>query len=301
MDEDWKNAIKGAWRTQVQFSEAALQAKAQIQRWRGPLILLSLLGALAAVVSQQFQAWFKATSNTGPLVVGLIGTLSLAFAAYLTKEILSPKLETTWTRCRSIAEALKAECFRFALGAPPFTADPDGIKKFNDRVDELTKGTDLDLPLSRDVADSDTKPQRKIDRAHYVKFRTEQQRDWFEANGQKLAKQDSAWRWVSIGLALISIAISLLGSALTNQSITALVPIVTTALASLTSYVVAMRFRSTASLYTATAFQLNQLLRRTSDPAFVDKCEAILLASNQSWMAEWSKQTDGGSRPRSAP
>lgn len=297
MDEDWKNAISGGWKTQVQFSKAAEQAKAQIHRWRGPLILLSMLGACAAVVSHEFQAWFGSKPESGPLVVGLIGTLCLAFAAYLTKEVLSPKLELTWTRYRSIAEALKAECFRFALGVAPFTPDLDGIKKFNARVDELTKDTDFDLPIAVDVPDSDAKPQRKIDLAHYVKFRAEQQRDWLQVNGKKLNDQDVTWRWVSISLALISIAISALGSTLKLPGIIALVPIVTTAIASMTSYVVAMRFRATALLYNATAFQLNRLLANPRDASFPDKCESILLASNQSWMAEWSKQADGGSQP----
>ncbi len=300
MDEDWKNAIAGGWKAQAQFSKAADEAKAKIQRWRGPLIILSMLGAFAAVVSHDFSTWFQSKSDLGPVMIGLTGTLFLAFAAYLTKEILSPKLELSWTRCRSIAEALKSDCYRFALGLAPFTADAAGIQKFNDRVDELTKGTDFNLLPAVEVKDVDATPQRKIELAHYIKFRTEDQRDFFQKTAKKLNDQDSKWRGRSMGLALLSIAVSALGSTLKLPAVTAFVPIVTTAIASLTSYVFAMRLHATASLYNAAAFQLDRLLARSRDGSFPDKCEAILLATNQAWMAEWSKQTDDVSRPQPA-
>src|SRR5262249_17439915 len=138
--------------------------------------------------------------------------------------------------------------------------------------------------------ESDVKPQRKIDLAHYIKFRAEEQRDWYRARGARFGKLDARWRAVSVTLAVISIVISIVGSTLKAPAITAIVPIVTTAMAALTSYVIAMRLHSTALIYNVTAFQLGRLLSRPRDASFAVNCEAILLAANTAWMAEWSKK-----------
>jgi hypothetical protein len=289
---EWTRAIKVAWDTQKQFSLAASRARASLERWRRPLIALSLLGGIACVLSRELVTWFGSSLEPRwlPVVTGLAGSSFLAFAAYLTKELLSPRVEQEWTRARAISEAVKSHCFQFAVAAAPYEDRAAAVAVFNDKIDELTKGvTGVDLELAEAV-DDDSHPHAPIDLDQYLRVRVIGQRDWFQKNAHLAHGLDQRWRRGSMALALLSIALSIVGSTFKDQRLNAWVPVLTTAVAAVASFSFASRFRELATLYSATAFQISRLLARGKEPKLVQHCETVLAAANDAWMAEWSKE-----------
>jgi uncharacterized membrane protein YfcA len=298
VDEDEKaRALKSAWEVQTRFSATAEFYKMGIERWRGPLIVLSLLGAALGTFSHELQVWFAGKVEPGwlPSAVGVASVICLSFAAYLTKELLDPEAEKKWIRARAISEAIKALALRCAAGAPPFDA-AKAADRLDEEVRKVTSGiVDLELQHAK-AGTSSGRPEHTITPDEYRKIRAELQRAWFEANAKKNRSRHKKWWGFSIGLALLSIVLSAVGSMVGRQILNAWVPVVTTAMAVVGSFVLANRFAQLAALYGATEFQLAQLINRpraknkVEEHKFVEDCEALLSWSNQTWMAEWSKR-----------
>jgi hypothetical protein len=287
----WTKALNAAWNAQAAFSKAADRAKKSYDRVRGPLVALSLAGGAICVVSHEVVSWYgKVSPSWLPAATGFVGSALLAVSAYLTTALLDPSNVQEWTRARAIAEAIKAQCFLFAVGMPPYQDRTAGVASLNDKINELSSDT-IGIKVDPVSTDEDAAhPRQPIDIDTYVKTRTIGQRDWLHKNALLLSDADKRWRNVGIGLAVLSIVLGLIGSSFGTLRLNAWVPVVTTATASVTSYAAGGRFQTMAMFYRASAFQLDRLLADGPDLKLVERCEAILSRVNQSWMAEWSKQ-----------
>lgn len=311
----WTAAADALWRDQNRWSRRANELAGKHRSWVGPLALLGLLGVVLSTLTPEILRSLGLTKDDASamrIVVTLIGPVIVAGTAFLSRELIGPKTEQLWVRAREISEALKAEGFIYVTGAPPY-GDPEAAPLALDaKLTQLTEDRAAFAPLPAVDEERVRKSRHPMNEEGYVVARVQSQISWHENDGQRYHKQLEHLRLGSLLLGLTSVVLGVLAGALDIASLNVWVAVVSTAIATLTSYAYASRYEFLASSYFDTAARLEKRLRtrrleKHGGPEafarFVLDCEAILAGQNRSWSQKLLKrpETTDASTPVSEP
>jgi SMODS and SLOG-associating 2TM effector domain 1/Protein of unknown function (DUF4231) len=298
--ESWRKTLADLWEQQSQWSSAADTYKSSLRSWNGPLILVGFIGIVLSTVTpylvpqttkpDDWTAWQFVLAVAGPVLV--------AIAALLAREILGPKSEQKWIKAREVSEALKAEGWIFAAGAPPYSNPDTAPELLATKMTELKSGAEGLGPLPLPKPPRDPRPQTRLTPQQYVEQRVKTQCKFHDDDARKNVRTLARWRAVVVVLMVVSAALGIIAGFGKQASINAWVAVVSTALATVTAYVTASRFEFLAASYAATSERLRNLatkwgakqnLTPTENDRFILDCEAVLAAQNRTWANELSK------------
>jgi len=297
--DPWRATLKGLWGKQAQWSRLATQLKASHRSWNGPLIIVGFIGVVASTLTPYLVGLTAAKPQESSLLafsLTIVGPLLVTSAAVLTREILGPKAERKWIKARMVSEALKAEGFIFAAGAPPYGV-VDAPELLAKKIDEIAVTNDDLGPLPEVDAPAGDRPQDPLDVEPYIAARVDEQRKHHAAGARLNARKLSAWRGRSIVLMVVSAGLGIIAGVTKQAALNTWIAVVSTALATVTAYATASRFESLAATYAATAERLEGLVRQWRAKAkrgpeerdrFILDCEAVLASQNRSWSDELS-------------
>jgi hypothetical protein len=165
----------------------------------GLLALAGLIGALVGVVGSAAVPWLYAAV-----------AVSLFLSLVLTLLLRAMQYETLWFDCRAIAESTKTTCWRFMMGAPPFTlaaedktallqafrtirgARREGAAHLAETIDDKTPEL---TPAMVSVRRLPVEERRDL----YAKERLSDQHSWYVRRAKRHAQ--AAGRWFAVVLA----------------------------------------------------------------------------------------------------
>ncbi|MEU6072867.1 DUF4231 domain-containing protein [Micromonospora sp. NPDC047074] len=290
---DTPAAVTVVWQRQAAWSRAAGQAKRAITRARLTVAALTVGAAVLGTLASQL----------GPARPGVGRAFAIVAAAALLLVPLAARWASrdavhTWTRLRSVSEALKADTYRYLAGVAPFGGtDRDVVLlgRFNaltDDAGDLVGRTLGAVPPARPLpAVSDV--------ATYVTERLQRQVDvYYLPAARRTAKAAQRVRYATTALtvaaALLSATVGVLGD---NLGLTAWIGVAAAVTTALVGYGSAQQYEHQQIEYARTADQLTRLrVTREAgrgwidDDAFVAEAERIISLSNEGWMAKMIEQ-----------
>ncbi len=292
------SALEYAWGEYRVWAATARKQRAEIFSWRFRVLILTVVGAILGTLSHEManlgfdgDSWFSL-----PAIIGFLSGISIALAAFFSKEILSPERERRWVRARSMAEALKAETYLFRTGVPPYDT-PDAATHLVERVDELLKTVgDVQAVTLLTEQKRERLPKETLSVSEYIEERVNDQIDnFYRPRAREYERVVACGRTISIILGALAAVLGVLG---TTEWTAGWVAVITTITASIAAYLYAGRYQYLIVSYQATAKQLEALKTRwivsgrpEEDPAersrFIQECEEAISVENNAWMAKW--------------
>lgn len=263
-------------------------------------LVVAFLGALTGTVAAHdwegiFQGWPLPSKQS----LGIAGTVLIAIAGYIGRQLLTPGRETKWARARVLAEALKREYWLYLMKVHPYDgANPhDALQT---RTAEFLSNRGLErIPISED---SDTDAPSVSDIEGYCQKRALEQANWYEKSAGEHVKTANILKILTLGVGGITVALGVIGSVYTEWLI--FLPVATTATAAIVAWTQANRASAVISLYQETATQLrfqvsnwrdgesgrenlqpDQVRKLETD--LVEQCENIMARESEAWRAEW--------------
>ncbi|MFF2431983.1 DUF4231 domain-containing protein [Streptomyces mirabilis] len=299
MVEPGESVTEYVWNRQSVWSQAANTAKRSIGRARATSLVLGIAAAALATLGAQLMGGHPTPGRTLTFLGGLSAGLVPVAASRLGASSLRD-----WTRLRSVSEALKSEVYVALARADVYRqGDIDGT--LLDRADRVTaQAGDLlhrteglvprqrALPLVRDVGS-------------YVAIRlTGQIRDYYRPRAALMSRRCTAVRRFEVSLAVVASGLGALAGVYGTDSAALWVATVTTVTATVTAHAAAARYAYQELEFSRTAAELESLLARRSagagadreqpadgarsDDAFISRCELVISAQNEAWMAKWA-------------
>jgi hypothetical protein len=299
MAESGRAAPRRVWDQQSVWSQAADAAKRTIERTRTVGLVLAVTAAVLSTAAAQTMAWH---AEVGKVLAFLAA--ALAGLAPLAALRSGPAALRDWTRLRSVSEALKSELYTFLAGAGVYRAseageDPAGVERtlLSRTEDVITDAADLAWLTAAHTPRSRALPP-VFDVDSYVTIRVAGQiRDYYRPRATQMGRRSTVVHRVELLLAATAALLSAAAGAFGTDQAAAWVATVTTVAAAVTAHAAAARYAYQELEFSRTAAELESLLvRRTAachaaldnDDAFVERCELIISAQNEAWMAKWA-------------
>lgn len=301
-DDARLGALDYIWEQYCIWSNTAVRLRASLTFWRRLVLILGIAGALAATLSTrpfiaEAAAGRAAWLGYVPRGFGVLSAILLGLAAFFSQRVLSPKDEEQWVGARAAAEAFKREAFLLVAKAPPY--DVDASTAPAEAISNSLRALERFPPDS--VRGGEAPPACPLTVDDYIKVRLKEQEDWYvrRAGDHRRVLQ----RIRSFTFALGALAVIL--SAISSNATAPWVAVITTLIATLTTYLYAWRYQYTVVSYLATASRLSALRARwrTSRKTEADtaernqlilECEGILSAENKAWMTELNRRDETG-------
>jgi hypothetical protein len=260
---------------------------------------LSVVGAILATVASQLDGG-PARSWTA---IG--GAVALAVATFLTARLGHAAHVTGWVRARAAAEALKREAFKFAAGAAPYDTAGSAEERLNKERSAIEESVD---DLIANLVETDkpgSAPIAKLAPEEYVARRIRSAIDGFyRPRAMRFGRIASRLRATEFALALIATIVTAVVGLMEKHIVSdfpfdlaALTAILTTVGALVLAHIEGARYDFLVTTYRATARRLEDALADVNPlPAvpsqewsnFVERCETIIAAENNSWVAKWT-------------
>lgn len=298
------SSLEYGWGEYRVWAATAREQRSAMFSWRFRVLILSIAGAVFGTLSHQLtDAGFAAAGLFSlSTMFGLLSGVSIALAAFFSKEILSPERERRWVRARSVAEALKSETYLFRTGAPPYDT-PDAAGRLVQRVQELEETVhDLHaVTLSSDQR-RERLPAEFLTVHQYVNERVDDQIDkFYRPRVKQYEAVVTRGRRMSLVLGALAAILGALGA---SGWTAAWVAVLTTITASIAAYLYAGRYQYLIVSYQATARRLEALkqlwlVSPASDTdtkqchQFIRACEEAISIENTAWMAKWLEAAPG--------
>jgi hypothetical protein len=292
--------LSSLWNDYRDWAAFARKQKNSLFFWRKIVLSLGLGGAVLETL---------AVSNVGNSFVvgnvnifGLTGFISLALAAFLGRHALGGHPEMNWVATRSVAEALKSEAFKYCLRIPPYDQG-DRDQKLTAMKKKIAASTDS-VPMIPMISERSEKPPPNdgMDVDEYIATRINEQIDPINGYYWKAARenQDKVKKFKGAALVVGAISAILGGFGALNVLDAAIwVATLTTLSTSLAAYFQAGRFEYLVMSYSATARRLRNIIdewkanpNHSEIQSFVLKSEETISFENNSWLAEWLKETE---------
>ncbi|MBC8733457.1 DUF4231 domain-containing protein [Paraburkholderia sp. UCT2] len=304
-----EESVANIWRRRIGWSRAADRLKARINYARNIALVLSVCGATSETVA----ATFLADVPSGRTALSALGAVFLAIATFVTARLLTVDAIRSWTRARSVSEALKAEIYSFRANAAPYACE-DRLKILLDKTDAVQAAAqDLERYVAN-VEVGSASPPPTLTRDEYISKRVEQQINGYYRKKAKLcAKRLDRLRAAEFVLGLAGTALSAVATGASIQAststtfhsgISAWVAVCTTLGAAIAAHIAANRYDFLVVSYYGTARRLEDLVNRLCSARdridseswtnFVRDCEAAISVENESWLAKWMEKEPGG-------
>jgi hypothetical protein len=290
------SALSTTWNHFRAWDLTAANVRDDLDRWRRWTLILAVVGAVLVTLGQQMgslTASIGLWAATAGRVINLLGAISIALSAYFAREGLSSEKVQGWTKCRSIAESLKATTYLYRMGVPPF----DGIDRDQSLIDrrgateEAVDGIEPSA-LSETVA-VDLSPFSVPD---YILKRVDDQIGFYRRRSAEYLKKTRTLRGIVFWLGAVAVLLGVTSAV--KPLVGAWSAVVATVIASLSSYVQGQRYQTLAATYESTARRLETLKDKwgagpQSDAdrnAFIQSCEDTMALENSAWVTQWSQQ-----------
>ena len=277
--------LEAAWRRQRQWSIAAGNGRARLERWRRVNLALLVVGAIlgAAAAQSSWPRGLTAASAGG-------AALALAVAGIVQQRLLNPEEVARWTGARAASETLKAEVFRYRAGVAPYdNADRDSTLSAQlDAVQQKAAALMLDLQQTR--PDNTALPEVGDFRS-YVEKRARQQANWHRGKIAGHVQAARRTRYAELAATAAAALLGAIAAAFDTKRLAIWIGVATTIGAAFAAHLSATQRDRIAAGYAATADRLDLLTERLpADPdtatqaQFVTDVESTLAAQNESWL-----------------
>jgi hypothetical protein len=304
-----KAALDYIWEQFRTWDNTSVQLRAKLAFWRRLVLALGIAGALAATLSTYplVTEWANAAGAAGlqsvlPKYLGGLSALLLGLVAILSPRMVSPKQEGQWVHARGAAEAFKREAFLLAASAPPYDAGPSF-----EPAEAITRGLEeekdlVPVPPDPPKQDDEAPPAYPLPVDDYITSRLVHQMNWYNRRAGDHQKTLKTIGGITFGLGLLAGILGVLSANWTAP----LVAVITTVIATLTTYLYAWRYQYIVTSYLATARRLSALRARwlasgKTDADTADRnqlileCEGILGAENKAWVTELNRRDESAS------
>lgn len=289
-------ALRHAWGAYRRWAATARDQKREITAWRRRVLGLTIAGAVFGAAAS-LAGHVGLDGGVGiPRILAGIGGVLVALAGYFTKEVLSPQREHRWVRARAVAERIKSDTFLFRTGVAPFdTAEAPAV--LMDRLIEQEAGA----PRAAAVEEPLDAPASRLTTDEYIRERVDDQVAFYRTREAAYERTLERGRWASVALGAVAVVLGGLGA---GEWTGAVIAVITTATASVATYLYANGYKDLVVRYQTAANALEALRRRwevteaaaqdaARRSAFVAACEAVLLEENTGWMARWLDASAG--------
>lgn len=277
------DVLRRVWRLQSLWSRTADRLKADIARKQALSVCLVVGGALAAAVALSFglsSGTGKAFSFLSAAATGLGG---------LIRQRIGRDAVQSWTRARSVAEAMKSEVYRQLSGtAPPGLVER--VARLEDAAGDLVRYTAGIVPAERDlpaVHDVDS----------YLEVRVAGQlHGYYRPRADRLGRTARRLRWLNATLAGVGVVVGTAAGTWEIDKMAVWIPVITTVAAAVAGYAAATRCDHLLVEYLRTANELERLLARRAsgeiaDDEVVAMAEQVISVQNEGWMARLATET----------
>jgi len=296
--DHWSDMLVRLWREQAGWSSTAGKLKANYRSWSVPIVAIGLAGVVLSTVSPQVRAWLSGNTTLASLFTAA-GPFMVAIAAAASTEYVRFNKEKSWITARKVSEALKAEGFLYATGAPPY-----GDKAQAPRLLGAKMQTILAEELAEDIQQPTGGqsqagyPQAPLDLDGYVQQRVVEQAEYHRKQGRINRAKLHRWRYVGLVLAIGAAGLGALAS-VNALDANVWVAAIAAAAATVTSIIHSNRYEFLAATYATTARLLEARamdwtsgIVKTAEEKqrFILDCEAILATQNRLWTAEMTKK-----------
>lgn len=210
-----------------------------------------------------------------------------------------PAAIRTWTRLRSMSEALKSEVYLCLAGVGAYRAT-DRLRQLTERVNQLrVEAADLlphlagDEPVPRSlpaVVDVDT----------YVEYRLERQiSEYYRPKAAEMARKSRRVGRAQTLLGLAGTALGACSAVFGIEQAVAWVAVVAVAGVAVSAHARAAKYEYQQIEFSRTAEELERLRagrnaagsrEADADDAFVAQCEQVISVLNDSWMVKWTTE-----------
>jgi hypothetical protein len=279
------DVVEGAWRRHRQWSIAAGNGRARLERWRRINLSLLVIGAILGAVAAQ-SSWPR--SLTAIAAGG--AALALAVAGILQQRFLNADEVARWTGARAASETLKAEVYRYRAGVAPYH-DANRDSTLSAQLEAVqTKAAALALDLQQTPADDTALPEVG-DFQSYVEKRARQQADWHRGKIPGHVQAAKRIRLAELAATAVAALLGAIAAALDTKGLAIWIGVATTIGAAFAAHLSATQRDRIAAGYAATADRLDLLIERLPDDPdaatqaqFVAEVESTLAAQNESWL-----------------
>lgn len=301
------SALCNTWNRFRTWDQTAVRLRGDLDRWRFWTLVLAIVGAILVTMGQQLGSL---TASVGPWaasagkVINLLGAASVALSAYFAREALSNERVQGWTKCRSVAESLKATTYLYRAGVSPFDGE-DRDQNLIDRrgaTENAAEGIELSAPDS-ETAVVDLSPMSVQD---YILKRVDDQVSFYRRRSAEYQKKTTTLRGIVFWLGAAAVLLGVISAV--KPSVGSWSAVVATVIASLSSYVQGQRYQSLAAAYDSTARRLETLKEKweaspqldAGRSAFIQSCEDTMAMENSAWVTQWSQQKPTAQKATSA-
>lgn len=310
------------------WNRTATKKKRTISRWRKRMFFLILFGTFCGLFSQQVTSGINlhiAHALDLPEILAILSVIAIALATFAGSQILSSELEKDQIKARAASEALKVQAYLYLMNAPPFNRR-DREKVLYKRIEMILKDVSNSTPDLEVVYDPKsfaykfnnicTFGQLSRDRKKEVWIQTfdmdmtfkeyVEERVNGQINGYYLKKagefqlilnRGKAWTLIFgfMGVAVGSIA------ATSEFEISMWIAFLTTAGASIGSYLASNRYEYLMLSYVSTAGQLELVAAKyksmesptiKAQELFVAQTETIFAMEHNAWITEIASAMD---------
>src|SRR5215471_13858914 len=227
----WHATLAALWEKESSWSQRATALKKVYRTWTGPFVILGFAGVVVSSVSPLVGA---------PRALSILGPLLVTIAGIMARTLLGPKNEQGWVKARVIAESLKAEGFIYAAGAPPYLDRDAAPQELAKKIDDLTANAGDMGPLPDPNPDAAKKhPSEPLSVQDYIDQRAKEQVQYLRKTARENDKKLGFWRIASIALTVVSAGLAAIAGVWPDAAVNAWVGVVSTALATITTFVYA--------------------------------------------------------------
>ncbi|MGW2717233.1 DUF4231 domain-containing protein [Streptomyces sp. NPDC001492] len=293
MGESTDLAARRVWDWQSVWSQAANDAKQQLGRARAVGLVLGIAAASLSTLGAQVMGWQSTLGRSLTLIAAVCAGLVPLAASRSGASALRD-----WTRLRSVSEALKSEVFICLAGVGDYRG-PDAARQLLDRAERVVADAGDLAYRSRGLAPKQRSLPDVVDVDSYVAVRlVEQINGYYRPRAALMSRRCAIVRRCEVALAGLAAVLGAAGSVFGTDSAAVWVATVTTVTATVTAHAAAARYVYQELEFSRTAAELEGMLARREaltepgetrdDDGFVDRCELVISAQNEAWMARWA-------------
>ncbi|MGW3950426.1 DUF4231 domain-containing protein [Streptomyces sp. NPDC004752] len=291
MAEAVDTAVRQVWDQQSVWSQAADSAKAAIGRARAFGLTLGIVAAALSTLGSQVMSW---QSVPGRALV-MLAAISAGLVPLATTWS-GPAALREWTRLRSVSEALKSEVCTCLAGAGAYRTG--GAGTLLDRAHRILADAGDLAHLTIGLAPRQRPLPDIADVESYAAVRLAGQiRDYYRPRAVLMSRRCAVVRRSELFLAAAAVVLGAVTAAFGVDQPALWVGTITTVSAAVTAHAAAARYAYQELEFSRTAAELDRLLTRWSarqrsdaaaDDGFVSRCELVISAQNEAWMAKWA-------------
>ncbi|MGV9344864.1 DUF4231 domain-containing protein [Streptomyces spiralis] len=293
MGESIDLAVRRVWDLQSAWSQAADAVKQQLGRARAVGLVLGIAAASLSTLGAQVMGWQSALGRALVLIAAVCaGLVPLAVG-----RSGMPALRD-WTRLRSVSEALKSEVFICLAGVGGYRGQ-DAAGRLLDRAGRVVADAgDLAYRI-RGLAPKQRSLPDVVDVDSYVAVRlVGQVNGYYRPRAVLMSRRCAVVRRCEMALAGLAAVLGAAASVFGTDGAAVWVATVTTVTATVTAHAAAARYVYQELEFSRTAAELEDMLARREaltapgdtrdDDDFVERCELVISAQNEAWMARWT-------------